>query len=155
MAKLSTTQEKILKIAANREDGAIQPLPDNIKGGAAKKVINSLKSKGFADYQDSNEDLPITITEAGYQAVGLEPPAPETKEKDKATRKIRQGTKQALVIEMMKRPDGGTIDQIMEKTAWKKHTIRGAISGAIKKKLGLNVVSEKNLDGVRVYKILG
>ena len=156
MTKISATQEKILKAAANREDGAIHPFPSNIKGGAAKKVTKSLKTKGLADHIDGDETLPITITEVGYQVIGLEPPAPEAKKEEaKPVSKTRSGTKQAMVIEMLKRPQGATSDEIMERTAWKKHTVRGFISGAIKKKLGLNVVSEKNLDGVRVYKILG
>ena len=42
------------------------------------------------------------------------------------------------MIELLKRPEGATVEQIAEATGWQKHTIRGAISGALKKKLGLN-----------------
>ena len=56
-----------------------------------------------------------------------------------ATPTPRAGTKQALMIEMLKRPEGATVEQIAEATGWQKHTIRGAISGALKKKLGLTV----------------
>jgi Protein of unknown function (DUF3489) len=51
----------------------------------------------------------------------------------------RAGTKQALMIELLRRPEGATVEQIAAATGWQKHTIRGAISGALKKKLGLNV----------------
>ena len=51
----------------------------------------------------------------------------------------RSGTKQALMIDMLKRPEGATVEQIAEATGWQKHTIRGAISGALKKKLGLTI----------------
>jgi hypothetical protein len=51
----------------------------------------------------------------------------------------RTGTKQALMIEMLKRPEGTTVEQIAAATGWQHHTIRGAISGALKKKLGLTV----------------
>jgi hypothetical protein len=51
----------------------------------------------------------------------------------------RAGTKQALMIDMLKRPEGATVEQIAAATAWQHHTIRGAISGALKKKLGLTV----------------
>jgi Protein of unknown function (DUF3489) len=51
----------------------------------------------------------------------------------------RAGTKQGLMIEMLKRPEGATVEQIAEATGWQHHTIRGAISGALKKKLGLSV----------------
>jgi hypothetical protein len=51
----------------------------------------------------------------------------------------RTGTKQAQMIEMLKRPDGATVEQIAAATGWQHHTIRGAISGALKKKLGLTI----------------
>jgi Protein of unknown function (DUF3489) len=51
----------------------------------------------------------------------------------------RAGTKQALMIEMLERPEGATVEQIAAATGWQHHTIRGAISGALKKKLGLTV----------------
>ena len=57
------------------------------------------------------------------------------------------------MIEMLRRPEGATIDQIVEATGWQRHTIRGAISGALKKKLGLNVTSEKAEGGERAYHI--
>jgi hypothetical protein len=51
----------------------------------------------------------------------------------------RAGTKQAKMIEMLKRPEGATVEQIAAATGWQHHTIRGAISGALKKKLSLTV----------------
>jgi DNA-binding MarR family transcriptional regulator len=66
---------------------------------------------------------------------------PEPAAGGEATRKPtpRAGTKQALMIDLLKRPEGATIEQIAEATGWQNHTIRGAISGALKKKLGLTV----------------
>jgi hypothetical protein len=51
----------------------------------------------------------------------------------------RAGTKQAKLIELLRRPEGATVEQIAAATGWQHHTIRGAISGALKKKLGLNI----------------
>jgi hypothetical protein len=51
----------------------------------------------------------------------------------------RAGTKQALMIELLKRLEGATVEQIAAATGWQHHTIRGAISGSLKKKLGLTV----------------
>jgi DNA-binding MarR family transcriptional regulator len=77
----------------------------------------------------------------------------------------RSGTKQALMIEMLKRPDGATVEQIAAATGWQHHTIRGAISGALKKKLGLTVEATRtrevgpNKTGAKgsstVYRITG
>jgi Protein of unknown function (DUF3489) len=55
----------------------------------------------------------------------------------------RAGTKQARMIEMLRRPEGATVEQIAEATGWQHHTIRGAISGALKKKLGLHVEASR------------
>ena len=72
---------------------------------------------------------------------------------DGAARKQREGTKQAKLIEMLRRPEGATIAQIVAATKWQQHTVRGAISGALKKKLGLAVTSEKVDGGERTYRI--
>lgn len=68
-------------------------------------------------------------------------------------RKSREGTKQAKLIAMLKRPEGATIEQVVKATGWQPHTVRGAIAGALKKKLGLTITSEKAEDGPRVYRI--
>ena len=54
---------------------------------------------------------------------------------------------------MLKRPEGATIAQIVEATGWQPHTVRGAFAGALKKRLGLTVTSEKVESGGRVYRI--
>jgi hypothetical protein len=51
----------------------------------------------------------------------------------------RAGTKQARMIELLRRPEGATVQQIAAATGWQQHTVRGAISGALKKKLRLTV----------------
>jgi Protein of unknown function (DUF3489) len=67
----------------------------------------------------------------------------------------REGTKQALLISMLRRPDGATVEEVVEATGWQKHTVRGAISGALKKKLSLDVTSDKVEGRGRVYRIAG
>jgi hypothetical protein len=129
-------------------------------------------------------DTGPTPADAGAEAV--EAPAPTTKADGAATpakRKAkakaakpgkaapaekptpRTGTKQALMIEMLKRPEGATVEQIAAATGWQHHTIRGAISGALKKKLGLTVEATRirevgpNKTGAKgsstVYRITG
>ena len=72
-----------------------------------------------------------------------------TKEKPPAPRT----SKQAQVIAMLRRPEGATIEAIMAATGWQPHTVRGAIAGALKKKLGLAVIAERGANGARVYRI--
>ena len=66
---------------------------------------------------------------------------------------IRAGTKQAKIIALLQRPEGASIGEIVEATAWQAHTARGAISGALKKKLGLPVTAEKVEGRGTVYKL--
>ena len=70
-----------------------------------------------------------------------------------APRKTRDDTKQAQLIAMLRRKEGATIAQIVAATGWQPHTVRGAFAGALKKKLGLTVTSEKVEGGERVYRI--
>ena len=65
----------------------------------------------------------------------------------------RAESKQSQLIAMLKQPDGATIVEIAKALEWLPHTIRGAIAGALKKKLGLKVESEKVDDRGRVYRI--
>lgn len=74
-----------------------------------------------------------------------------------AARNTKPGTradsKQAKLVEMLKRTDGASIDEIAKAFGWQPHTVRGAIAGALKKKLGLDVTSEKVEGRRRVYRI--
>ena len=63
------------------------------------------------------------------------------------------GSKQATIIEMLRSAEGATIADIVAATGWQSHTVRGAISGALKKRLGFDITSEKVADRGRVYRI--
>jgi predicted ArsR family transcriptional regulator len=101
--------------------------------------------------------------DAGGEAQAGEPA--DVQPEAAATRTPRAGTKQAQMIEMLKRPEGATVEQIAAATGWQQHTIRGAISGALKKKLGLTVEATRtrevgpNKTGAKgsstVYRITG
>ncbi len=67
---------------------------------------------------------------------------------------VRPGTKQALMIDLLARKKGATIEKIVAATGWQPHSLRGAISGTLKKKLGLAVTSEKPGNGPRRYRIV-
>jgi hypothetical protein len=67
-------------------------------------------------------------------------------------RGMRENSKLATVIAMLRSPKGATIEALSKATGWQTHSVRGVISGAIKKKLGLTVASVKT-DGARTYRI--
>jgi len=115
----------------------------------------------------------LIATEAGLEAIGIEPvaasavasarkakpqkgaeAAPETEATDQPKPiAIRAGTKQAQIIALLQRPEGASITEIVAATSWQAHTARGAISGALKKKLGLPVTAEKVEGRGTVYSI--
>jgi hypothetical protein len=65
----------------------------------------------------------------------------------------REGSKKAIVLELLRRKDGATLAEIAKATDWQNHSIRGFISGALTKKMGLKVESSKNESGERSYRI--
>jgi len=67
--------------------------------------------------------------------------------------RTRADSKQAQLVEMLKRTQGASLDEIAKAFDWQAHTVRGAIAGALKKKLGLDVTSEKVEGRGRVYRI--
>ena len=79
--------------------------------------------------------------------------AAKPKAATKAVSTPRAESKQARLIAMLRQPDGATIVEIAKALDWQPHTVRGAIASALKKKLGLNVESEKVNDRGRVYRI--
>jgi hypothetical protein len=123
--------------------------------------------------------LTLVVTPRAFEVLGIEPEeahgaatgsadaAPVKPRKVRATRKpkgaaagpvaqagsTRAGTKLALVIEMLRAPTAANLEEITTATGWLSHTVRGAIAGALKKKLGLTVASEKIEGRGRVYRI--
>ena len=83
-------------------------------------------------------------------------PAPKKAHTNKAARAVRPtaggNTKAAKVIALMRKPNGATLHALMRATGWQTHSVRGFISGHLKKKLGLKVRSSKR-DGERVYSL--
>ena len=70
-----------------------------------------------------------------------------------STAEPKAGTKLAILIDALSRPGGATIDDLIVATGWQAHSIRGAMSGALKKDRGLIVTSEKLDDRGRVYRL--
>ena len=79
--------------------------------------------------------------QAGLAAVAALPPSPPKE------------SKLALVIKLLTRPEGATIDDMVAATSWQKHTVRAALSHALAKKRGYKIVSDKPQGGQRLYKI--
>jgi uncharacterized protein (DUF1778 family) len=146
--KLSETQTNLLTAAAQHPEHLLTDFPANLKGGARLKVLTSLANAKLIAAHSQAEDgtTQFAITDAGRSALGIAIEA-------KATPSKREGTKQAALIELLQRPEGATLEQMVQATGWQQHTVRGCMAGALKKKLGLSIVSEKTDGQQRTYRI--
>lgn len=159
---------------------ALKVITPLIQKGLIEEVAANRKL-GDPVWRDTGEGRSVTliITDAGLDAMGVEPGTPRSAaqaathgEDTEATaaipdtahgpattatpaqgRKTREGTKQALIIAMLGRPEGASIAEIAEASGWLHHTIRGMIAGSLKKKLGLEISSSKDAERGRVYKL--
>ena len=150
--KLTDTQTAVLTAAAARADGAILPLPAQIRGGAIGKVCDALVAKGFAINVGSAGTQTLVLSDDGRRALNLKiMPTAAT-----ATKPLqgRTGTKQAQLVAMLEAPEGASVEEIVAAFGWQPHTVRGAIAGALKKKLGLQIGSEMIEGRGRVYSIM-
>lgn len=175
MTKLTETQIIILSAGVQRRDNIALPLPKGLAGAAAKMAVSKLIERNWLQEVEANlrqgeplwretgdgHGATLVVTEAGLLAIGVQPVVVKTSvaSRDGAEAQpevkhptLRAGTKQALLISMLQRPEGTTLKEITAATGWQAHSARGAISGALGKKLGLVVTSMKEARG-RVYRI--
>ena len=159
-AQLSASQQLILNHAAVKTDGKLLWYPETLKGGARKKVLDSLFNRALITTDGTHWFVAVE----GYEALGVPRRAPITlaaldaviesaELSHKAKPRTRDNSKQAQVIAMLKRAEGATITQICEATGWQSHTVRGTFAGAFKKKLGLEITSSKTDGSERTYRI--
>jgi hypothetical protein len=66
---------------------------------------------------------------------------------------FRSGSKGAAIVALLSRKDGATIAELSATTGWQAHSVRGFLSGSLKKRLGMEVTSEKGSDGQLRYRI--
>ena len=103
--------------------------------------------------QDPPTDV-VADVDAHRQPVAPEtPPAGEQTTAPEKPRVARDGSKTAQILDMLKRPGGATLNEIMAAANWQKHSVRGFIAGSVGKKMRIAVTSSKREDGQRVYSI--
>lgn len=162
--KLNDLQLILLSTASNREDGNLLPAPESVTTDPdrVKTAIVSLVRRKLA--MKSNDHT--VITDAGRAAIGADEVAmPESADsaadiKDgnteplagSATPSARAGTKVALLMDLLSREGGATLDNLTGATGWLPHTVRATLSGLRKK--GHAIASEK-VGGVRTWRIVG
>lgn len=174
LTRLTDTQTIILSAGAQRPDNIALPLPKGLHGAAAKMAVAKMIAHGwlqevYANLQrgeplwretGDSHGTTLVVTDAGLLAIGIEPVVVATVmailKHASVTPEVKQptqrgGTKQAMLIEMLQSPDGATMEAIIASTGWQAHSARGAMSGALGKRLGLTVISAKEDGRGRVY----
>ena len=141
------TGERLALVATDAAFAAVGLAPDSESTAEAEQAMRepdatAIDDGGLVDAAPTQQGLSAAKTDIEAQAT-----AP------KALRRARANSKQASLIAMLKRPEGATIPEIAAAFNWQQHTVRGAIAGALKKKLGLNIVSQKAEGSERIYRI--
>jgi hypothetical protein len=126
-------------------DAAFEALGIDRVGGKETSTKAAKPAKGAKKTRSATKKAQRKQTKAGRVR--------KSKAEKKAPRVARADSKQAQLIAMLKRAKGASIDEIVRTFDWQPHTVRGAIAGALKKKLGLDVTSEKTEGRGRVYRI--
>jgi hypothetical protein len=169
MAKLTDTQLIVLSKTAARDDG-VATIPEGLNKAAAAKVGASLVSRKLMRGVRSKRDMPVwredaegrgtSITREGREAIGIEgsdnDSSNDTRTAKKGHRRAgqqpsprdstivdepRSGSKQALLIKMLSRKAGASLEALVDATGWLPHTTRAALTGL--RKRGYTVLLER------------
>ncbi len=155
MTKLTDTEQVILT-ATSRNNGTV-PTRERSKSKADPRAygaaVAKLLKKGILEFSGPAREGDFTKDGQKLALVASEPAAKAPATSEPKEHKTREGTKQALVIEILRRAEGATIAEIVEATGWLQHTARGVLAGSLKKKLGLTIGSEKDETRGRIYKL--
>ncbi len=170
--ELTDAQHSLLIPACARDDRNIFPVTAMLKGGAVGNVLKSLLRRRLVEEvpaldtgtvwrcDDEGEPLTLRLTDAGMIAIGgtiervTEPGESVGKPEivEETVPATKRGVAQDVLLALLQRAEGATVGEMQSATGWQPHSVRGALSGLIRKKLGHEVTSTKEERG-RVYRV--
>jgi len=152
------SEKELAKLAANWPADRLVQVWNSFAGVAPFDDLKPVKK--FTDRKTAVARVGKAIqrldAHAAPQTAGVAPKAKRPSKAAKAENAAptaREGSKKAIVLELLRRPDGATLADIQSATGWQPHSVRGFISGALGKKMGLTVESFKTPEGGRAYRI--
>lgn len=174
--KLTDTQLVLLSAAAQRDDLLIT-VPDTLKASAVKTAVGKLLSQGLLEevgvrssepaFRRDDRDQPVglKLTRAGLAAIGLDADTEHAVSEEPmevnsahasleaaAVRSPRDGSKRALVIELLRREQGASLDDLVQATGWLPHTTRAALTGL--RQRGYMLTRTQGESGASVYRLI-
>jgi hypothetical protein len=136
--------------------------------GACTMTTSTIENRESAQATATETPGPAKKAKVAAPKPRVSPAKPKSANKTTAARKrskaahhaaaapanvVRQGSKTAKVLELVKRSGGATLKHLMKATGWQAHSVRGFLSGTLGKKMGLKIESNKTNDGERVYSL--
>ena len=173
MPRLSDTQLVLLNAANARDDRCLLPIPKTVKarGAALDRALKSMLKAGLVAEASADKNqsawktgtesgaVTLILTDAGRAALDPDtgpggttshrsPPAkkPIARPDDKSSRS-------AIIIRLLSRRSGASIEDLATATGWQAHSVRGFLSGTIRKRMGFNLLSEADSAGKRRYRL--
>ena len=153
------SQKELAKLAAGWPIGRLAEVWNGFAGVTPFSDLKPVKK--FTDRKTAVTRIWQAIQKLAPAAEQAAPVAPKqtratnaAKAKDNAPT-AREGSKKAVVLALLRRPEGATLANIMKATGWQAHSVRGFLSGSIAKKMGLTIESSKNEAGDRTYRLCG
>ena len=140
-----STEKELAKLAANWPSDRLIEVWNSFAGVPPFGDLKPVKK--FTDRK--------TAVARIWKAVQVLTPAPKIVQDPKPAEEkpAREGSKKAIVLEMLRRPAGATLAEIMAATGWQAHSVRGFISGGLTKKMGIRIESFKSDGKERAYRI--
>jgi len=131
-------------------EAAAEPQAESI---AEPEPPQAPEQAGAAQPETATEEAnvaPPANDVASTDAGSTEKPTPTKRARNTAP---RGGSKSEIILGLLKREGGASLQELMEATGWQKHSVRGFLAGTVGKKMGLTLISKKTEDGMRIYSI--
>jgi hypothetical protein len=164
-AESFTTQEEMTKLAGTWPGGRLVEIWNSLTGVEPVKKFTDRKT-AIARIWKAIQSLQLASVEAEETIAPAHEVGSRRVAKKKATRKaktskkvppdakgVREGSKTAIILDLIRRPKGATLEDLMAAVGWQAHSVRGFLSAVVGKKMGLKLESTKREDGKRLYQI--